>query len=175
MNIFEAEQLAKEKILKYLDSTVLFKFNNRKTSLGTWRRRRGITTIFLSRIMVVNNNKERVLNTILHEIAHELDYRKRGRTNHDIHWKSIAWSIGCDGERCHDFIPIEKINEEIKKTAKNNLKSFLDLHIGETFISPDKKIKMVLLKWNRKTVNTRCENNRRWKVRIIPELLVEVV
>ena len=58
-------------------------------------------TISLSRPLTQHEtNEDRVKNTILHEIAHALDHKKRGYSNHDKNWKSLAKSIGCSGERC---------------------------------------------------------------------------
>ena len=54
------------------------------------------------------NNEKRVINTILHEIAHALDYRKRGYSNHDSEWKRMAKSIGCSGERCSSGSGVDK-------------------------------------------------------------------
>ena len=52
---------------------------------------------------------DEVKNTILHEIAHALDFCIRGKSAHDYIWKSIAIEIGCDGKRCYD------VNEEVKE------------------------------------------------------------
>ena len=57
--------------------------------------------ISLSRPMTQHeSNDDRVINTILHEIAHALDYKKRGYSNHDSQWKKTAKSIGCNGQTC---------------------------------------------------------------------------
>ncbi len=48
------------------------------------------------------NNKVTIINTILHEIAHAIQYEKMGFSNHGSTWKDIAMSIGCSGERCYD-------------------------------------------------------------------------
>jgi predicted SprT family Zn-dependent metalloprotease len=57
-------------------------------------------TICLSRLMTKHDtDMDRVNNTILHEIAHALDYEKRGFTKHDSHWRKIALSIGCNGQK----------------------------------------------------------------------------
>ena len=60
-----------------------------------------LKVISLSRPLTEHeSNENRVTNTILHEIAHGLDYQKRGYSNHDKNWKKVAQSIGCSGERC---------------------------------------------------------------------------
>jgi len=38
-------------------------------------------------------------NTMLHEIAHAIDYEQRGYSNHDNHWKRIAMRIGATPSR----------------------------------------------------------------------------
>lgn len=68
-----------------------------------------LKTLSLSRPMTEHeNNEKRVINTILHEIAHALDYRKRGYSNHDYEWKRVARSIGCSGERCSSDSGVDK-------------------------------------------------------------------
>ena len=66
-------------------------------------------TISLSRPLTLHEtNKCRVKNTILHEIAHALDHKQRGYSNHDSNWKRIARSIGCSGERCSSSSSVDK-------------------------------------------------------------------
>ena len=66
-------------------------------------------TISLSRPLTLHEtNKCRVKNTILHEIAHALDHKQRGYSNHDVNWKRIARSIGCSGERCSSSSGVDK-------------------------------------------------------------------
>lgn len=49
-------------------------------------------------------NEDRVRNTILHEIAHALDFNQRGIAGaHDKQWQRIAKSIGCVGNKCGDM------------------------------------------------------------------------
>jgi predicted SprT family Zn-dependent metalloprotease len=52
--------------------------------------------ILISRIHALYEmDRDAIEDTILHEIAHALDYERRGLSNHDAHWKKIALSIGC--------------------------------------------------------------------------------
>lgn len=53
-------------------------------------------------------NNERIINTILHEIAHALDYNERGYSCHDEVWRSIARNIGCTAERCSSGSGVDK-------------------------------------------------------------------
>jgi predicted SprT family Zn-dependent metalloprotease len=105
MNLAVAERLAKDLIEKHLhtqDSTYRweFKWAKGKRVFGTCRygRRKEIR---LSKYLTELNDEARVTNTILHEIAHALDFLERGYSNHDYNWIRIAKSIGCDGKRCY--------------------------------------------------------------------------
>ena len=64
--------------------------------------------ISLSRKLVEINNESQVLDTILHEIAHAMDYEERGDTDHGTNWKRIAIEIGCNGERCYDLSEVKQ-------------------------------------------------------------------
>jgi len=100
MEIKEAEKLAKELIAKYC-SDYSFKFNNRKKAFGVCSSRE--KWISLSKPLVKLNDKARVTNTILHEIAHALVGCVNG---HNYIWKRKAIEIGCDGERCFNSIDV---------------------------------------------------------------------
>ena len=52
--------------------------------------------------------KKELLTLYLHEIAHGLDYKNRGYSNHDSEWKRVARSIGCSGERCSSGSGVDK-------------------------------------------------------------------
>lgn len=58
--------------------------------------------IILSRKLTENETSiDRIKNTILHEIAHAIDFNNRGkRSGHDEEWKRIAKSIGCNANVC---------------------------------------------------------------------------
>jgi predicted SprT family Zn-dependent metalloprotease len=60
-------------------------------------------TITLSKELTkFEQDKNRVINTILHEVAHAIDYEKRGKSNHDEVWQDIAKSIGCNADEITD-------------------------------------------------------------------------
>jgi len=46
-----------------------------------------------------HSDKPAVVDTMLHEIAHAVDYCTRGYTNHDKTWSTLAKEIGCNGQR----------------------------------------------------------------------------
>ena len=73
-----------------------------------------LKNIILSRELTEHEtNIDRLTNTILHEIAHAIDFDRRNMSNHDKVWQKIAKSIGCMGNKCGD---ISGVN--MKKVAK---------------------------------------------------------
>ena len=84
-----------------------FKWDKAVRRFGSCNGRTKVIT--LSRPMTQHEtNERRVINTILHEIAHGLDYRNRGYSNHDSEWKRVARSIGCSGDRCGSSSGVDK-------------------------------------------------------------------
>jgi predicted SprT family Zn-dependent metalloprotease len=56
-------------------------------------------TISLSKDLTKHEkDKNRINNTILHEIAHAIDYEKNGSSEHNDRWRQIATSIGCNAD-----------------------------------------------------------------------------
>ncbi|WP_372736880.1 SprT-like domain-containing protein, partial [Nocardioides sp.] len=70
-------------------------FDNAKRRAGVCRF--GVKTIGLSAPLTTVHTDDEVRDTILHEIAHALAGPGHG---HDAHWRALAQSIGCSGERC---------------------------------------------------------------------------
>lgn len=110
MNLALAERLAKDLIQKHLGNSKnkwKFQWSHAKQSFGSCGiRRRGawgdlVCTISLSKHLVGLNDEAQVTNTILHEIAHALQWDKSNYMSHDYEWQQIAKSIGCNGERCY--------------------------------------------------------------------------
>tara|TARA_B110001452_G_scaffold235669_1_gene214567 strand:+ start:152 stop:691 length:540 start_codon:yes stop_codon:yes gene_type:complete len=83
-----------------------FKFNSVKRALGKCKRKRSangiVKTIELSKWLIENtdNSFDTWINTMLHEIAHAIDFERRNTSKHDTTWRNIALSIGCNGNRC---------------------------------------------------------------------------
>ncbi len=64
--------------------------------------------ISLSRKLCDLNSDEEVTDTILHEIAHALAYKRHGVScGHDNRWKSICEEIGARPEACYDDAVVE--------------------------------------------------------------------
>ena len=99
MKLEKARNIALKLMRQHGLSDYTFKWDRAVRRFGCHNGR--LKTLSLSRPMTEHEtNEKRVINTILHEIAHALDYRKRGYSNHDSEWKRVAKSIGCSGERC---------------------------------------------------------------------------
>ncbi len=62
------------------------------------RRMYCIRRLDLSKPITLLNDEPVVAEQVLHEIAHMLDIRERGRTAHDDRWREVARSIGSLGE-----------------------------------------------------------------------------
>lgn len=70
--------------------------------------------IMLSTFITQHHSETKVLDTILHEIAHGLTPGH----GHDHVWRSKAISIGCNGERCYDMNDSEELLAAKEKTSK---------------------------------------------------------
>ena len=107
MKLEKARNIALRLMRQHGLSDYTFKWDRAVRRFGCHNGR--LKTLSLSRPMTEHeNNEKRVINTILHEIAHALDYRKRGYSNHDSEWKRMAKSIGCSGERCSSGSCVDK-------------------------------------------------------------------
>lgn len=96
MNLVQAQQFAKSKINEHLDSSWSFKFDSASRRFGCCNYK--TKTISISRALTSLNDEATVRNTILHEVAHALAGREHG---HNSTWKSLAWVLGCDGNRTY--------------------------------------------------------------------------
>ena len=99
MNLSVAQTLAVTLMKKHrlIDKGWTFKYDNAVKRFGVCRFRS--KTIGLSRKLVLLNDKEQVMDTILHEIAHAIAGHKAG---HGIEWKRVCIQIGAKPERCYD-------------------------------------------------------------------------
>ena len=108
--------LAKAKAIKLMTEHGLiakgwkFEFNKQTTSFGLCSY--GKKEIQLSIPLTQASKEEKVIDTILHEIAHSLVGRLAG---HDYTWKRIAKSIGCSAQVCGDIKQEFESHESLKK------------------------------------------------------------
>ena len=88
-----------------------FKFNDKKQAVGFCSPK--VRTIYLSKWFVENANRnfEMWVNTMVHEIAHAINYHLGGR-GHDNQWKHIFFSLGGNGQRCASDITYNDILEK---------------------------------------------------------------
>ena len=97
MQLSEAHDLA-ERFLDFHELTLrgwTFRFNRNKRRLGVCKQDE--RRIELSEHYVRHNNREHVIDTILHEIAHALVGTQHG---HDDVWKSMCLRIGASPASC---------------------------------------------------------------------------
>jgi len=95
-----------------------FSYNKRKTILGLCAV--GKKQISLSSYLINHNHDLEIWKeTILHEIAHAIDFETRGKTDHGIPWQNISKTIGCDPRAYCDHtelkIPTGKYTLRCKK------------------------------------------------------------
>ena len=98
MNLQQAKKLAIEQMDKHglLDLGWSFEYDNAKRRFGVCRYRPKV--IGLSMPLVSANDEDRVMDTILHEIAHALVGSGHGHNNV---WKAKCSEIGAKPERCY--------------------------------------------------------------------------
>lgn len=78
-------------------------FSNGVTQLGyCWPSKREIA---ISQKFLEVAPFEKMIDTLLHEIAHALDYLERGYTNHDANWKKWCRVVGADPTRTASLPP----------------------------------------------------------------------
>jgi predicted SprT family Zn-dependent metalloprotease len=107
MELIKAENLAR----KLMNENNLygwgFAFSRGRRALGLCRiKSSGLNlnkTIQLSKYMVLKLDDSEIKDTILHEIAHAIQWDKSGYLSHDNEWKEILISIGGSGERTADI------------------------------------------------------------------------
>lgn len=101
MNTTEAQRLLREQLDKHELYHVEARMNGRLTrAFGRYKYNTlyGNRSVELSTPLVKINDRDRVLKTILHEIAHALT---EGH-GHDRVWQAKLLEIGGDGKRCYN-------------------------------------------------------------------------
>lgn len=85
-------------LIEYHGLNYSFRFDNavRRFGYASWRRK----IISLSLPLVKLNDETKVIDTVLHEIAHGLT-EKIGHAVHGPQWQRTAKAIGCSAVRCY--------------------------------------------------------------------------
>ena len=97
MNLKIAQALVLNELNKHNLNEYTFEFSRAKRTKGQcWYIQK---VIKLSKSYVELNSFQVVYNTILHEIAHALTYKKYNVLGHNRIWKKVCYEIGCNGER----------------------------------------------------------------------------
>lgn len=97
-------------VINLLDLGWSFEFNDRKRAAGLCSSRS--KTIYISKWLLEQNLHKGLEfeNTLRHEIAHALDFKMRGTSDHSKIWKMVAKQVLCTAERCYT-------SEQISVTA----------------------------------------------------------
>ena len=87
-----------------------FAWNTRLSSFGRCRFRRMaisgtvlLKQIELSSVSMMALSRAEQEDTVLHEIAHALDFETRGTSDHGLIWKQWAIKVGARPERCKEI------------------------------------------------------------------------
>lgn len=109
------QEFAKQKMAEWglTEKGWTFQWNNSRRSLGRCRFQRYAQTSFIhlprkplikqiiiSRFLTNILGEEQQRDTVLHEIAHALDFEQRGKSAHDDTWKWWAVKVGAKPNAC---------------------------------------------------------------------------
>lgn len=92
-----------------------FKFNSRKQALGICKVNRETlrASIELSKYMI-GNDKKHIEETLLHEIAHGIDYERNGTSSHGYKWQKIMRELGQEPNRLASGNKSKQFRENIE-------------------------------------------------------------
>lgn len=89
----------------------IFQFDRARRRLGIcrWERAdRRVRIISLSRFYAANLGWSAMEDVVRHEVAHAIDFERRGRSYHDSTWRAIARQVGADPSRLYEGrIPVD--------------------------------------------------------------------
>mgnify|MGYP002132259602 CR=1 FL=1 len=115
----EIEAFAKEKMTQWglTQKGWTFGWHNKRASFGTCSCRKKL--IRLSTFLFDGIGQDEQRDTVLHEIAHALDFETRGKSDHGPIWKMWAVRVGAKPVRCKN---VEQNHQEIAAKAKYTLR-----------------------------------------------------
>lgn len=106
MDALGREQLGRS--LRDLGWRIRFDRAKRRLGLCKWKRRgRPVRLLSLSRHFAARQGWNVMEDVVRHEIAHAIDYERRGRSLHDDVWKEIAEAVGADPTRIHEGVEVD--------------------------------------------------------------------
>lgn len=108
------EKEGKKLLRKFKCTNWVFELYNSKDDFGecNWQKK----VIRLSRYFIILESKnEKIMDVLLHEIAHLLDFKNRKFSKHDKEWKELAKSIGCSGKYYLDRKTYKKLANKVYK------------------------------------------------------------
>ena len=100
----QIEELWQQEKEKWGLSAWALNFSNRKRSLGHCNCTKKVISI--SNSYLKTNPLPVMKDTLLHEIAHAIQFEKTGKTGHGREWKDLAREVGCKPKRCADLADI---------------------------------------------------------------------
>ena len=99
MNLSQLERYAKEKMIQHGLFDWKFEWENTRRIFGRcWNHRK---VIGLSRHLCSVNSEDECFDTVLHEIAHALNWVKSGKRGHDASWRRWCVLVGARPVRCY--------------------------------------------------------------------------
>ena len=98
MNKTQATALAYSLVNKHLTPDWTFEWNKRKAALGLCNYRK--KTVYLSEYFLGRVGNDELKDTILHEIAHALAWKRYNHRGHGAPWKRVCREIGAKPQRC---------------------------------------------------------------------------
>lgn len=102
MKINEVRDEARRLMNQYGLNNWAFEFSRTKKAFGTcWFYRRKIQ---VSKGFIPINTREEIIDTILHEIAHALDWKRNKNIGHSESWKVICREIGARPEATYSCV-----------------------------------------------------------------------
>ena len=108
------EDIAAEQMLTHGLHGWTFGFGRGKRTLGTMTLKRDANagTVRISRHLIAAGDEQRVMDTLLHEIAHAVAYLRHGRSSlgHGPLWKQVAKEIGATPRATCSGTPIATPN-----------------------------------------------------------------
>lgn len=113
MDLSKAINLARQKMDEHNLHYWNLELSNAERMLGQCSPKN--KTVKLSRKYIALNEEPEILNTILHEIAHALEWERYRTAGHSWKWKMIARGIGCTAQRTAD--PNKVVSVPLKYVA----------------------------------------------------------